>query len=410
MTDRGEGNVLGASGSIFPTSANLIVEVAGGTSMRDYRPTALEIFSGAGGMTLGFEQAGLDVLAAFDLEEVNVATHQANFPGTKAFPVDLSIQTGDSLRSLAKLNKVEIDVVFGGPPCSGFSFGGHQNVDDERNQLVFDFARLVRQLEPKYFVMENVKGLMSAHNRPILDSLVRRVKRAGYRIVEPIRVLNAAHYGVPQRRWRTFVLGYRNDMPPLEYPEPRGWRDASGNEFYPLVRDAISDLPSLEEHENLFASDTFAGYLDPPDNAYASLMRGKLLDKEDKSDRQQPNRNGLTGCFRTKHSKEIIHRFSRTAQGAAEPVSRYIRLAWNDVSPTIRAGTGSDHGSHTAPRPIHPKMPRCISAREAARLHSIPDWFCFHGTRWHDFRQIGNSVPPLLARAVAKNVVKALNS
>lgn len=378
--------------------------------MQRSRPTSIDLFCGAGGMTLGFEQAGFDVLAAFDLEAFNVATHEANFPGTQAFATDLSKQSGDSLRELAKLNGVEIDVVFGGPPCQGFSFGGHQAVDDDRNLLVYDFARLVRQLQPKYFVMENVKGLMSGKARPILDSFVRRIKKAGYSVVEPIRVLNAADYGVPQRRWRTFILGSRKDVARLEYPEPRGCRDPSGNEFYPVVKDAIADLPVLEDYDDLFEHDVFAGELRKTTNPYACLMRGIAVDPSDRLKRRVVNGNGLSGCFRTSHSQKTVRRFGKTAPGDSEPVSRYFRLAWDDVAPTIRAGTGADHGSHTAPRPIHPKIPRCISAREAARLHSIPDWFQFHGTRWHDFRQIGNSVPPLLANAVAQQIAKSLRA
>lgn len=375
--------------------------------MRRSRPTSIDLFCGAGGMTLGFEQAGFDVLAAFDLEAFNVATQKSNFPDTQAIAADLSKHTGESLRELAKLNNAEIDVVFGGPPCQGFSFGGRQNVDDERNLLVYDFARLVRQLQPKYFVMENVKGLTSANARPILNSLVRRFKKAGYRVVEPIRVLNAADFGVPQRRWRTFILGWRKDVAALEYPEPRGCRDYSGNELYPVVRDAIADLPVLEDYDDLFEHDVFRGELRKTSNSYACLMRGLAVDPDNRSKMRTTNGDGLSGCFRTSHSKETVRRFSNTAPGASEPVSRYIRLAWDDVAPTIRAGTGADHGSHTAPRPIHPKIPRCISAREAARLHSIPDWFQFHGTRWHSFRQIGNSVPPMLARAVAEQLLDA---
>ena len=121
-------------------------------------------------MTLGFEQAGFDVLAAFDLEEFNVVTHRKNFPSTAAYPVDLSQESGDSLRKLANLNRTDIDVVFGGPPCQGFSFGGRQDIEDERNLLVYDFARLVKQFYPKYFVMENVKGLMSPNSRPFDSS------------------------------------------------------------------------------------------------------------------------------------------------------------------------------------------------------------------------------------------------
>lgn len=372
--------------------------------MTKKRPTAIELFCGAGGMTLGFEQAGFEVVAAFDLEQFNVETHKVNFPDTKVFCVDLSEQSGDSLRELADFTDGEVDLVFGGPPCQGFSFGGYQDVDDERNLLVYDFARIVRQLKPAYFVMENVKGLMSVHARPIRESFVRRIKKAGYKVVEPIRVLNAADYGVPQRRWRTFILGYRKDATPIAYPDPRACLDEKGEPFHPVVGDAIGDLPILEDHDALFDSDAFTKKLIKTDNVYARLMRRELIASDDKSKPRKTEACGLTGCLRTKHSNETVRRFRKTKQGAAEPVSRYIRLAWNDVAPTIRAGTGVEHGSHTAPRPIHPKLPRCICAREAARLHSIPDWFQFHGTRWHDFRQIGNSVPPLLAKAVAAQI------
>ena len=367
------------------------------------RPASIDLFCGAGGMTLGFEQAGFDVLAAYDLEEFNIATHRANFPDTRAFAADLSTSSGDALRKLAALHRTEIDVVFGGPPCQGFSFGGRQDVDDDRNLLVYDFARLVRELNPKYFVMENVRGLMSSRAKPILESFVRRLKRAGYLVVEPIRVLNAADYGVPQRRLRTFVLGYRNGLVAPKYPDPRGIILRSGSRYKPVVRDAISDLPVLERFEHLFEQDAFDEPLLKTDNAYAALMRGTMKDPRDHA-RKRKHRTSLTGCLRTRHSKATVRRFSSTPQGAAESISRYIRLALNEVAPTIRAGTGTDRGSHTAPRPIHPKVPRCISAREAARLHSLPDWFQLHGTRWHAFRQIGNSVPPLLASEVARAV------
>lgn len=346
------------------------------------------------------------MLAAFDLEQFNISTHEKNFPETQAFVADLSDETGDSLRRMASLTNTDIDVVFGGPPCQGFSFGGRQDTDDARNLLVYDFARHIRELGPKYFVMENVKGLMSPRVRPVLDSFIRRIKQAGYRIVEPIRVLNAADYGVPQRRCRTFILGYRKELPPLRYPPPQPC-SSKNSRFSPVVKDAIRDLPVLEKFEHLFELDEHRHPLVHTDNLFAGLMRGTIRDPIDKSKRRKSG-GTLTGCLRTRHSTDTIRRFLATSEGSAEPISRYLRLAWNQLSPTIRAGTGADHGSHTAPRPIHPRVPRCISVREAARLHSLPDWFQFHGTRWHDFRQIGNSVPPLLARAVARIVADAL--
>ncbi len=373
------------------------------------RPTAIDLFCGAGGMSLGFEQAGFDVLAAFDVEDFNVRTHSANFPDTKAIVADLSSVTGDELLSLVSLRRKEIDVVFGGPPCQGFSVGGRRDLNDKRNLLLYDFAKLVRQIKPKYFVMENVKGLMLSHAESVLKSFVRRVKRAGYAIVEPLQVLNAADYGVPQRRWRTFVLGHLKDLPAPAYPKPCGFTDDKGLTFTPIVKDAIEDLPVVEDWHELFESDVYPNALAATDSRYALLMRGEVRSVNDRSRPRPMPASGLTGCLRTLHSSETMSRFAATRPGETEPISRYIRLLWGDVAPTIRAGTGADHGSHTAPRPIHPEVPRCITAREAARLHSLPDWFLLHGTRWHDFRQIGNAVPPHLARAVAESVAKLLN-
>ncbi len=375
--------------------------------MTPKRPVAIDLFCGVGGMSLGFEQAGVEVLAAFDSEEFNVGSYKNNFQHTAAISVDLSKTSGDELRRLAKIGRRRVDVIFGGPPCQGFSVGGRRDLSDKRNQLVYDFARLVRQIRPKYFIMENVQGLMSAHSKPVLDSFLRRVKRSGYNVVEPIRVLNAADFGVPQRRKRTIVLGYIKGTLAPEYPEPTECVYASGK---PVVADAISDLPAIDEYDELFEYDLYERSLPRAKSHYARLMRGLVTCYNDRSRTHNNPVGGLTGCLRTRHSKTTIRRFAKTSQGSSEPISRYFRLSWDDVAPTLRAGTGTDHGSHTAPRPIHPEMPRCITTREAARLHSFPDWFQFYGTRWHGFRQIGNAVPPFLARAIAAKIVEALDA
>jgi DNA (cytosine-5)-methyltransferase 1 len=368
------------------------------------KPIAVEIFSGVGGMGLGFEQAGFNVVSAFDIEQRNVDTYKRNFQHTKAHVADLSECNGADIRKLSELGERNIDVLFGGPPCQGFSVGGVQDVNDDRNTLVYDFARLVRQLQPTYFVMENVAGLMMAHAKPVLESLVRRLKLAGYSIVTPIKILDASEFGVPQRRRRVFILGYRKSATPIFYPEPKGLSDPKGKEYFPRVKDAISDLPDVELYEELFDEDGLTVPLGKP-SYYGQLMRGEIRDSQDRSARRKMPKV-LTGCMRTKHSRQSQRRFASTAPGSAEPVSRYVRLSLEGFAPTIRAGTGVDRGSHTSPRPIHPTKPRCITVREAARLHSFPDWFQFHETRWHAFRQIGNSVPPLLARAVANSIIK----
>lgn len=370
------------------------------------QPTSIDLFAGVGGMSLGFEQAGFDVVAAFDSESRHVETYNTNFPECRAFTVDLATTTGREIRRLAKVGNRTIDVLFGGPPCQGFSVGGRRELDDRRNQMVFHFSRLVRELRPKYFVMENVEGLLLKHAEPVLKSLCLRFKRAKYDLVEPIQVLDAADFGVPQRRRRTFILGCRRNLTLPAYPVRRGIINGNG-EYFPKVRDALADLPEIETFDDLCESDGVTGEFGAPSH-YARLLRGEIREHDDHSRARGSNTGLLTGCLRTMHSQMTLQRFRSTPPGGVESVSRYYRLALDGIAPTIRAGTNVDRGKHTAPRPIHPEKPRCITVREAARLHSFPDWFQFHATRWHAFRQIGNSVPPRFARAVARTIMELL--
>lgn len=376
---------------------------------RPRKPLAIDLFCGAGGMSLGFEQAGFNVAAAFDREDWNIKTYRRNFPFSLAHARDLSKCDGAMIRKLSKIKNRSIDVVFGGPPCQGFSMGGKRDLDDKRNLLIYDFARLVRELKPKYFVMENVAGLMQSHSEPAIKSFVRRVKLAGYGVVEPIEILNAADFGVPQNRRRSFVLGYRKDLKAFDYPETVGCRNEAGQEFNPVVRDALCDLPKIEKFDVLFEVDFYRGTLGKP-SSYSSILRGETRLENDHSRQRRRVPDRLTGCLRTMHSSKTKKRFAKTKPGTDEPVSRYFRLDPKSFARTIRAGTGVDHGSHTAPRPIHPTEPRCITTREAARLHSFPDWFEFHPTRWHGFRQIGNSVPPLFARAIGNSLFEEIRN
>jgi DNA (cytosine-5)-methyltransferase 1 len=357
-------------------------------------------------MSLGFKQAGFKVSAAFDIEDRHVETYRINFPNGRAFVVDLGKATGHELRKLAGIGRSTIDVVFGGPPCQGFSVGGRRDETDARNLLLLDFARLVTELKPRYFVAENVEGLMRGYARRMVEEFCKIVSDCGYSVVAPIRILDAAEFGVPQRRRRTFILGHRKGVPCPRYPVPRGLVDERGREFRPTVRHAISDLPDVEEYNHLYEIDCYTEGLSKG-STYAKL----LGDEPPHAQTIFPlaaRRHPLTGCLRTRHSTVTVKRFQKTRPGRAEPISRYIRLALDDVAPTLRAGTASDKGSHTAPRPIHPTKARCITVREAARLHSFPDWFQFHATRWHAFRQIGNSVPPMMARAVAMAIFDVL--
>jgi len=372
------------------------------------RPIGIDLFCGAGGMSLGFEQAGFDVVAAVDVEEIHIETYCRNFPRSKALCTDLSSASGDQLRKETAVGDKHIDVVFAGPPCQGFSVIGKRLRDDPRNLLLFDFARLVAELSPSYFAVENVAGILLGQAKDVLEEFLRRVGKAGYCVVEPIKVLDAAEFGVPQRRRRVFLLGYRKGLAAPKYPAPLHAYDEDGKVDGPKVWDAIGDLPKIENYRYLLTADEYTGELGVP-SAYAGILRGEARDPDDKSLARSRNGDGLSGCLRTAHTAKTIKRFENTRQGSYEEVSRFYRLSKNGLAPTLRAGTGRAQGSFMAPRPIHPFQDRCITVREAARLHSFPDWFCFHRTKWHSFRQIGNAVPPMLARAVAQAILGAMD-
>ncbi|MCL6563862.1 MAG: DNA cytosine methyltransferase [Firmicutes bacterium] len=352
-------------------------------------------------MSLGFEQAGFRIVSAVEADPVHAVVYKRNFPWTRVINTPIEKVTAEVLFAPEDYRQgQEIDVVFGGPPCQGFSLIGKRRADDPRNGLLEQFARVVRFLRPKYFVVENVEGLAIGYGLALVERFVRALESDGFHVVEPIRCLNAADYGVPQRRRRLFLLGYRKGVRPPSYPQPEGQRVTVG--------DALHDLPNVDAYDYLIRSDVFRGPLFSPHSDYARVARGILQDPEDRSLPRIPVVEQLTGCRRTMHSEAVRQRFAATPPGAMEPVSRFYRLALDDLSPTLRAGTDSAHGSFTAPRPIHPVWPRCITVREAARLHSFPDWFEFHSAKWHGFRQIGNAVPPLLARAIARVVRNAL--
>jgi DNA (cytosine-5)-methyltransferase 1 len=365
-------------------------------------PIAVDLFAGAGGLSLGFQQAGFDVRAAVEYDPIHCAVHEFNFPNCVTICRSVTDIDGDYIRSHSDIGKSDITAVVGGAPCQGFSLIGYRALDDPRNQLVSHFVRLVKELQPKYFVFENVRGLTIGHHKNFLHELIAAFKTIGYSIVEPYRVLNALWYGVPQDRQRLFIMGARQGQNLPSYPAPTHQPDRTNHDIRqlpltPTVWDAIGDLPEVEEYDDLWERDWVEAKFGRP-SEYAkslSMVNGKRTPI-------------LTSSLRTVHTPKSQKRFEKTSHGCVEEVSRFLKLDPTGYCNTLRAGTASDRGAFTSPRPIHPHAPRCITVREAARLHSYPDWFRFHVTKWHGFRQIGNSVPPLLARAVALQVVAAL--
>lgn len=375
------------------------------------RPIGIDLFSGVGGLSLGFEQAGFDVVAAVEIDPVHAAAHKFNFPHCAVLPRSISSLTGADIRKAAGIGRRPVDIVFGGAPCQGFSMIGQRALDDPRNGLVKDFVRIVFELKASYFVFENVKGLTVGRHKQFLIELVETFRASDYQV--DWRVLNSAHFGVPQNRERVIIVGAKKGrkLPRLPDPEtrpagePRKLADLPAG---PSVSDALDDLPDAERFPELLSRDSAGVKRWGRESPYARELRCLANDSWHYGYMRDWDPRVLTSSMRTDHSPISRRRFANTEPGNVEPVSRFFRLPPDGVSNTLRAGTDSARGAFTSPRPIHHELARCVTVREMARLHGFPDWFRFHETKWNGARQIGNSVPPPLGRAVARAVIQAI--
>lgn len=348
--------------------------------------TLVDLFCGCGGFSLGAHNAGFEVAAAFDNDATLTSSFAQNFPNTRLHLRDVSKLTGGQIR---KLVKQPITGVFGGPPCQGFSDIGRRDASDPRRQLLGHFFRIVAELKPTFFVMENVRGLAYADARGVLDAAMKQVAD-GYHIFGPT-ILDAADYGAATRRRRLFVIGIDKDAgQPLELSDLQALMKPAAT-----VRSAIADLVDavpLDIEEEEF-------------DHWRITKRGRPFDYA----RHLRNEDGrFTSHRMVEHKADVVRRFAAVAQGTMDTVGRHPRLAWEGQCPTLRAGTGADKGSRQAVRPLHPEEPRVITVREAARLQGFPDKHLFHPTIWHSFRMIGNSVSPIMAEAVFRAIREKL--
>lgn len=369
------------------------------------RPLAIDLFSGCGGMSLGLEAAGFDIAASVEIDPIHSLIHHYNFPYGATICKDITELSSQELlaaiqdRSLRR----EIDLIAGGPPCQGFSTIGKRQLDDPRNQLIFEYVRIVSEIQPKYFIFENVPGLKSEKYQHLLQELISYFNNVGYSIVQPIQILDAALYGAPQTRKRLIILGYRHDVYPLNYPPKIDTKKERAITFR-SVSIAIDDLSKIPvfigqdygiEAKKLNYSRSRKSFALQPKGVYALCH-------------QRSSSNLIWGHLGSKHTEISRERFEATIPGKKERVSHFFKLAPDGLSNTLLAGTSRARGAHTAPRPIHYQIPRCISIREAARLHTFPDWFQFHRTIWHGFREIGNAVIPLLAKQLGTEIINCL--
>ncbi len=354
----------------------------------------IDLFCGCGGFGLGAKQAGFDVVIAVDIDKTLQSAYERNFPNTKVVNADLSKMESRDWSDL--LGDQQIDGVIGGPPCQGYSRMGKGDVNDPRRSLLGHFFRTVNIISPKFFVMENVEGLLDEKNAQELFDVIKTADKK-YTVLAPI-VVDASKFGAPTKRKRVVVIGY----------DPLRVNEISADEILFIdneavtVKDAIKDIGEPIRQQKDAGNFGWANYRKVKAlSSYAIKMRSSPKRGLGWSIANENLKQGrISGNFDTIHLPEVMARYGSIIPGQTDPVSRSKRLAWNGVCPTLRAGTGTDKGSHQAVRPLHPQMPRVITVREAARLQGFPDWFCFHNTKWHSFRMIGNSVSPLVSEAI----------
>lgn len=352
--------------------------------------TLIDLFCGCGGFSLGAELAGFRSLVAIDVDSTLQSAYRRNFPRTRAIQGSVSDVDASAWRQFIGSNRP--DAIIGGPPCQGFSWIGKRKRDDPRNSLVGHFFRHVKYLRPKFFIMENVEGLLDGDNISMLNSAIEDISSI-YNVLDPF-VVNAAHFGAATNRRRVVVIGYDPaDVDPItvDMIEPVPPSRLS------TVRDAISDLPAPISEEKGTMNFGWARYphLENPISDYAKWLRLPPPPGLGWSEALEFYRaDFVSGMFSTRHSETVARRYASTPGGKSDPTSKSYRLEWDGLSPTLRAGTGADKGAFQAVRPLHPGEGRVITVREAARLQGFPDWFVFHQAKWHSFRMIGNSVSP----------------
>lgn len=346
---------------------------------------AIDLFAGCGGLSKGFMDAGFEIIVGVDNDQAALNTFKLNHNGAVAMNADLSKQeTFDEIKRIA--GDRSIDVIIAGPPCQGFSLTGPRNFDDERNKLYLAVFEVVKQYNPKAFIIENVPGMATLYEGQIKDEILRRFDALGYNV--ECKILCAADYGVPQLRRRLIFMGIRKDLGVPSFPVPTFTPDT-----YRTCKDALSDLPS---RENEYGEETDV-YTAAPTSEYQKLMRG--------------NCEVLHNHVASKHSQMVQDTIALVPEGgnykdlpAGWGESRKFHVAWTRYHgdrPSNTIDTG--HRNH-----FHYKYNRVPTVREAARLQSFPDDFIFTGTRTQQNRQVGNAVPPLLGYALGKAILNII--
>lgn len=369
-------------------------------------PNIIDLFAGAGGLSLGASRAGFTVRGSVEIDEFASEVHKQNFRNCAHINQDVATLSGVQLLNLAGVSEGQLSGLIGGPPCQGFSTIGRRDEGDMRNNLFGHFFRLVAETNPAFFVAENVPGILDSRYDKVRADAIQQVS-GQYTVLAPIKI-HADRYGVPTTRTRIFFIGFDPN---------RFTHQLTAASFAPpdipmstTVGVALDGLPTEIDPSWQSEEDGWQPVLKRTDNWFFERLVGMIpVGVGDLAAIQRyQDRSEVSGCMGTRHTAAVVERFAATVPGKSDSISKAVRLRHDGLCPTLRAGTSKERGSYQAVRPIHHLNPRVITAREAARLQGFPDWFVFHKTKWHSFRQIGNSVSPLVAEFVLGRIFNAL--
>jgi len=341
---------------------------------------AIDLFCGCGGLSYGFECAGVNILLGIDNDATALKAFENNHKNAKTICGDITTTTLSDIKK--HIGDKKIDLIIGGPPCQGMSLSGPRKFDDPRNKLYLSYIRLVEEIKPEAFVIENVPGLVGLFKGQIKDSIIERLTALGYDV--QYKILCSADYGVPQSRRRVVFVGLKDKS--FDFDNIKSKETVT-------CEMALSDLPPLVET----LGEDPAEYETKPKNSYQKLMRS--------------NSKKVRNHIAASHSDKVKHIISLVPDGGnykdlpnEYKNSRNFHVAWtrfrsDKPAPTIDTG----HRHH-----FHYKYNRVPTVRECARLQSFPDDFIFEGNKTQQFRQVGNAVPPLMAQAIAEALLKYL--
>ena len=372
-------------------------------------PVAISLFAGAGGCSLGFREAGYDVRFATDIDRDAVESYRRNFLGTPCEALDIRELGPETLLERVGLCSGEVDILLGGPPCQGFSSAGVKSGEDPRNSLVRHYVRLLEGVRPKWFVMENVEGLLTNDGGVHVRDAVAAFLDAGYAV--NLEKVYAQGYGVPQRRKRVLIVGNRLGH---DFVFPESVTRFSGSIFRKgeiTFSTAVSDLPPA-----CADAGRALAHVGPPQNELQALLRGDAAAVTDHfapalSEMQlarvcglQPGQTMKDLPGHLQHESFRRRAFRRVMDGT--PVERrggapsgLKRLFADEPSLTITSAATREF--------VHPTENRLLTLRECARLQTFPDWFVFAGSAASRSQQIGNAIPPMLAQAIAEHIARS---